>query len=124
MLALYQQAATTCPGLPLTGLAAIGNLESARDTSDLPGVHSGANSAGAEGSMQMELGTFRRARRSRAARRCGAAHLLRPYRSRLRGSPRPVCANGTTNGTDLAAVLFAYNHSEAYVSEVLDLARS
>lgn len=48
MLGLYEQAATTCPGLPWTVLAAIGTVESSNGTSDLPGVHSGANFAGAE----------------------------------------------------------------------------
>jgi hypothetical protein len=48
MLSLYQHAATTCPGLPWTVLAAIGTVESDNDQSNLPGVHSGANSAGAE----------------------------------------------------------------------------
>ena len=48
MLTLYRQAANTCPGLPWTVLAAIGTVESANGTSNLPGVHSGANFAGAE----------------------------------------------------------------------------
>ena len=56
MLALYQQAATTCPGLPWTVLAAIGTVESANGTSDLPGVHSGANYAGAEVIYGSDLG--------------------------------------------------------------------
>src|SRR5581483_9219181 len=51
MLLLYQQAATTCPGLPWTVLAAIGTVESGNGTSNLPGVHSGSNAAGAEGPM-------------------------------------------------------------------------
>jgi hypothetical protein len=54
MLTLYQQAASTCPGLPWTILAAIGTIESDNGQSNLPGVHSGANSAGAEGPMQFE----------------------------------------------------------------------
>jgi hypothetical protein len=58
MLALYQEAAATCPGLPWTVLAAIGTVESGNGTSDLPGVRSGANSAGAEGPMQFEPATF------------------------------------------------------------------
>jgi hypothetical protein len=57
MLALYQSAATTCPGLPWTVLAAIGTIESDNGQSTLPGVHSGANSAGAEGPMQFEPST-------------------------------------------------------------------
>ena len=48
MLALYQQASSTCVGLPWTVLAAIGTVESDNGLSTLPGVHSGANSAGAE----------------------------------------------------------------------------
>jgi hypothetical protein len=46
MLALYQQASSTCVGLPWTVLAAIGTVESDNGQSTLPGVHSGANSAG------------------------------------------------------------------------------
>jgi hypothetical protein len=49
MLVLYEQAAATCPGLPWTILAAIGTVESDNGQSNLRGVHSGANSAGAEG---------------------------------------------------------------------------
>ena len=48
MLALYRQAAITCPGLPWSVLAAIGTVESANGTSTLPGVKSGQNAAGAE----------------------------------------------------------------------------
>ena len=58
MLALYQEAAATCPGLPWTVLAAIGTVESDNGQSNLPGVHTGANVAGAEGTMQFEPATF------------------------------------------------------------------
>jgi hypothetical protein len=58
MLALYQEAAATCAGIPWTVLAAIGTIESDNGQSDLPGVHSGANAAGAEGPMQFEPATF------------------------------------------------------------------
>jgi hypothetical protein len=60
MLTLYQEAAATCPGLPWTMLAAIGTVESDNGQSNLPGVHSGANAAGAEGPMQFEPRTFAR----------------------------------------------------------------
>lgn len=56
MLALYTQAAATCTGLPWTVLAAIGTVESANGTSTLPGVHSGANPAGAEVIYGWDLG--------------------------------------------------------------------
>lgn len=46
-LALYRAAATTCPRLDWTVLAAIGKIESDHGRSTLPGVHSGANYAGA-----------------------------------------------------------------------------
>jgi hypothetical protein len=58
ILTLYQEAAATCPGLPWTVLAAIGAVESDNEQSNLPGVHSGANAAGAEGMMQFEPTTF------------------------------------------------------------------
>src|ERR1019366_8090480 len=59
MLTLYQAAAAdTCSGLPWTVLAAIGTVESGNGTSDLPGGHAGANSAGAEGPMQFEAPPF------------------------------------------------------------------
>ena len=46
--ALYEAAAATCPGLPWPVLAAIGSIESDNGRSLAPGVHSGANQAGAE----------------------------------------------------------------------------
>ena len=47
-LALYQAAARTCAGLPWNVLAGIGKVESDHGRSTAPGVHSGANYAGAE----------------------------------------------------------------------------
>src|SRR5205807_1037451 len=52
MVALYAEAASTCPGLAWSVLAAVGTVESANGTSTLRGVASGANAAGAEGPMQ------------------------------------------------------------------------
>jgi hypothetical protein len=57
-LVLYQEAAATCEGLPWTVLAAIGTIKSDNGQSDLPGVQSGANAAGAEGPMQFLPATF------------------------------------------------------------------
>lgn len=56
--ALYQEAASTCPGLPWAVLAAIGTVESEQWTVGPSGVHSGANPAGAEAPMQFEPATF------------------------------------------------------------------
>jgi len=55
MLTLCQEAEATCPGLPWTVLAAIGAVESDHGQSAPPGVHTGANSAGAEGPMHALL---------------------------------------------------------------------
>jgi Transglycosylase SLT domain len=57
-LALYMRAAQTCKGLPWAVLAGIGTVESDNGQSNAPGVHSGANYAGAEGPMQFEPPTF------------------------------------------------------------------
>ena len=123
MLTLYQEAATTCPGLPWTVLAAIGTVESGNGTSDLPGVHSGANSAGAEGPMQFEPATFAEYDEPVPP---GGANPPSPYDATdaVYAAARLLCANGAANGANLNAAVFAYNHSETYVSEVLDLASS
>ena len=122
MLALYQAAAATMSrDSPGRSLAAIGTVESANGTSDLPGVHSGANGAGAEGPMQFEPRTF-------------AAYALpvppggvtppSPYdpADAVYAAARMLCANGAAGGTDVPAAVFAYNHDDAYVAEVLSLA--
>ena len=75
-LALYLDAAQTCPGLPWGVLAGIGKVESDNGQSDAPGVHSGANFAGAEGPMQFEPATFAAVRGRR--RPAGAAERVRP----------------------------------------------
>ncbi len=123
MLSLYQEAALTCIGLPWTVLAAIGTVESDNGQSNLPGVHSGANPAGAEGPMQFEPSTF-------AAYDTpvppGGADPPSPYdpTDAVFGAARFLCANGAAGGASLPGAIYAYNHSSAYVSEVLTLAES
>jgi cell wall-associated NlpC family hydrolase len=123
MLTLYEEAAATCPGLPWTVLAAIGAVESDSGQSDLPGVHSGANSAGAEGPMQFLPSTF-----SEYASPVppGGAAPPSPYDATdaVYAAARLLCANGGAGGADLSGAVFAYNHSEAYVAQVLALART
>ena len=123
MLALYQQAAAVCPGLPWTVLAAIGTVESDNGQSTLPGVRSGANPAGAEGDMQELPATF-------AAYASpvppGGANPPSPYdpTDAVYAAARMLCANGAANGADLQAAVLSYNHASWYVAEVLALARS
>ena len=118
---LYQAAAATCPGLPWTVLAAIGTVESNDGTSTLPGVQSGANSAGAEGPMQFEPGTFAR---YAVPIPPGGANPPSPYdpTDAIYAAARDLCANGARDGVDLPGAIFAYNHDDAYVAHVLALA--
>ena len=123
MLALYQDAAATCPGLPWTILAAIGTVESDNDQSTLPGVHSGTNPAGAEGPMQFEPATF--AEYDEPVPPDGADPPS-PYdpADAVFAAARLLCANGASGGTDIAGAVDAYNHSASYVAQVLALAQS
>jgi len=123
MLTLYEQAAATCPGLPWTVLAAIGTVESGNGTSDLPGVHSGANPAGAQGPMQFEPATFAEYDTPVPP---GGASPPSPYdpTDAVYAAARMLCANGARDGADISGAVFAYNHATWYVNEVLSLARS
>src|SRR6266545_3271144 len=104
-LARYQLAAQSCPGLPWTVLAAIGEVESDHGRSTAPGVHSGANSAGAAGPMQMGIGTGP----------AGDAF----WRFAVDGN-----ADGIASPYDPADAVLAYNHADSYVERVLTLAGS
>jgi len=110
-LAAYQLGAQACPGLSWTVLAAIGKVESDHGRSDLPGVRAGANPAGAEGPMQMLAATFREY----------AAPGGSPYAiaDAALAAARMLCADGGATPAGLRAAIWAYNHSEAYVDDVL-----
>jgi len=123
MLSLYEVAATTCPGLPWTVLAAIGTVESDNGQSNLPGVHSGANAAGAEGPMQFEPATF--AAYDEPVPPGGVAPPS-PYdpTDAVYAAARFLCANGASGGANVSGAIYAYNHSSSYVAQVLALAQS
>jgi len=123
MLSLYQAAAATCPGLPWTVLAAIGTVESGNGTSSRPGVHSGANGAGAEGPMQFEPATFASYDQPVPP---GGADPPSPYDApdAVYAAARLLCADGAAGGADISRAVFAYNHSASYVTQVLALAQS
>ena len=118
-LAWYMAAARTCPGLPWAVLAGVGTVESGNGQSDAPGVHSGANFAGAEGPMQFEPATF-------AVYATGPDTPLSPYdpQDAILTAARMLCADGVRGGTQagIEQAIFAYNHASWYVSEVLDWA--
>jgi cell wall-associated NlpC family hydrolase len=123
VLVLYQQAAASCPGLPWTVLAAIGTIESDNGQSNLPGVHAGANSAGAEGLMQFLPATFAEYAEPVPT---GGADPPSPYdpTDAVYAAARLLCANGAAGGADIPGAIFAYNHSTSYVQQVLALAQS
>ncbi|GGM80950.1 hydrolase Nlp/P60 [Longimycelium tulufanense] len=122
-LALYQQAAATCPGLDWSILAAIGKIETNHGRLNAPGVHSGENFAGAGGPMQFLQPTFD----SVVAR-----HPIPPGGSTPPSRYNPhdaiyaaafyLCGNGARDGRDLYGAIFAYNHADWYVSQVLNQA--
>ncbi len=119
-LTLYLQAAPTCPGLDWTVLAAIGKVESDHGRSELPGVRKGANSAGAQGPMQFEPATFS----SVIARHplpAGRDRPPSPYNPQdaIYAAAAYLCDSGARNGRDLIGAIYAYNHADWYVSEVL-----
>ena len=121
MLGLYQAAtAAACPAMPWQVLAAIGTVESDNGTSDLPGVTSGANPAGAEGVMQFEPQTFDEYALPVPP---GGANPPSPYdpTDAVWAAARMHCANGADSG-DVRGAIYAYNHSLAYVEAVWDLA--
>jgi cell wall-associated NlpC family hydrolase len=120
-LALYQQAAATCPGLSWTVLAAIGTVESDNGQSTLPGVKLGANAAGAMGPLQMLGPTFAAYDQPVPP---GGANPPSPYdpTDAVYAAARMLCVNGGRNDTNLTQAVWDYNHSQSYVTEVLDLA--
>ena len=117
-LAWYMAAAKTCPGLPWSVLAGIGEVESDHGRSALPGVRSGSNSAGAEGPMQFEPATF-----GQFAVNADPGQPLSPYdpADAIYTAAAMLCASGARGGSPagLQNAVFAYNHAQWYVSEVM-----
>jgi peptidoglycan DL-endopeptidase CwlO len=120
-LAWYMNAAQTCPGLPWAVLAGIGTVESGNGQSDAPGVHSGANFAGAEGPMQFEPATF-----AAYAVDADPDAALTPYdpADAIYTAAAMLCADGARGGTQagIRQAINAYNHATWYVDEVLSWA--
>ena len=115
----YMDAARTCPGLPWSVLAGIGTVESGNGQSTATGVHSGANFAGAEGPMQFEPATF-------AEYAAGPDQPLSPYdpADAIYAAAAMLCASGARGGSasGIEQAVFAYNHAQWYVSEVMSWA--
>jgi hypothetical protein len=113
-LQLYQDATAACPGLNWTVLAGIGKVESNHGRSNLPGVHSGQNSAGAMGPMQFLAGTW-------AAFGQGG-NVYDPVDA-IPAAARYLCSNGAGDPAKLRDAIWHYNHANWYVDQVLGWAQ-
>ncbi|MCI3928806.1 C40 family peptidase [Streptomyces sp. AN091965] len=124
-LGLYRQAATTCPGLDWSVLAAIGKIETDHGRSSLPGVHSGANPAGARGPMQFLTPTFRQVV-ARHPPPPGGARPPSPYNPHdaIHSAAAYLCDSGARGGRHLHRAVFTYNRASWYVAQVLQQAHT
>ncbi|HEX2041499.1 MAG TPA: lytic murein transglycosylase, partial [Acidimicrobiales bacterium] len=118
-LDLYQRAATTCPGLSWTVLAAIGSIESSHGRSTAPGVRDGANFAGAMGPMQFLGPTW--AAYGVDGNKDGKRDVYFADDAVL-GAANYLCASGAGDPARLPDAIWAYNHADWYVDQVLVLA--
>ncbi|HEV2241339.1 MAG TPA: lytic transglycosylase domain-containing protein [Streptosporangiaceae bacterium] len=116
-LQLFQEsAARYCPELSWTVLAAIGQIESA------DGTNVGPSPAGALGPMQFLPSTWA-VWGIDGFGQTGPPDIMNPYDA-VPSAARYLCAAGASQGrSGLAAAIFAYNHADWYVTEVLALAR-
>lgn len=119
-LARYMDAAATCPGLAWSVLAAIGKTESDHGRSTLPGVHSGANYAGAQGPMQFLSPTFQSVIVKHPLPKGGATPPS-PYNPHdaVYAAASYLCDSGARDGKDIPRAIKTYNHDDSYVSQVL-----
>jgi hypothetical protein len=110
MLRLYVTAATRCPGLPWTVLAAIGKVES--DHGRGPEV----SPAGAEGPMQFLPATW--ARYGVDGDGDGVASIW-DAADAVPAAADLLCADGGGDPARLAGAIFQYNPADSYVRAVL-----
>ena len=114
---LYQEsAARYCPGLSWTVLAAIGEVESGN------GANVGPSSAGALGPMQFMPSTWQ-VWGTDGFGNTGAPNIMNPFDA-VPSAAGMLCADGAAKGgSSLYGAIFAYNHADWYVNEVLAIAR-
>ena len=119
---LYVAAARVCPGLDWSILAAIGKIETDHGRLDAPGVTSGENFAGAGGPMQFLEPTFAGVLGRHALPPGGATPPSRynPHDA-VHAAAFYLCDSGAPQ--DIYKAIFAYNHADWYVRDVLTQAR-
>jgi membrane-bound lytic murein transglycosylase B len=116
-LSLYRAGAATCPGMPWTLLAAVGQVESGH------GRSTGPSSAGAQGPMQFLPGTF--ASYAVDGGRDGRTDISDPADA-IFSAARYLCTLGAAGNTPAGVqkALFGYNHAQWYVDLVLSVQNS
>jgi len=113
-LAWYKAASTTCPGLPWTVLAAIGQVESGH------GRNPSTSSSGAMGPMQFLPSTF--AAYAVDGDHDGTASIMDPADA-IYTAAHYLCADGAGHGPGaLGNAILHYNHAIWYEQMVLKLA--
>ncbi|MCF6475328.1 lytic transglycosylase domain-containing protein [Nonomuraea sp. MG754425] len=115
-LELYKAAATRCPGLSWTVLAAIGQVESGH------GRNNGPSSAGALGPMQFMPATWKHYGVDGDGD--GEKDIWSPYDA-VPGAANYLCANKAGQGGEkLRKAIWFYNHSWDYVNKVMSIAEA
>jgi hypothetical protein len=104
-----------CPGMSWTVLAAIAQIESG------DGQNNGPSSAGALGPMQFMPSTWAIWGMD-AFGETGAPDIMNPYDA-VPSAAVYLCAAGAGSPATLPSAIFAYNHAQWYVTEVLALAQ-
>jgi cell wall-associated NlpC family hydrolase len=123
-LTLYQQAATVCPGLDWTILAAIGKIETNHGRLNAPGVYNGENQSQAGGPMQFLQSTFDTVvvRHPLPPGWASPPSRYNPHDA-IYAAAYYLCDNGARH-SDLQAAIYAYNHAQWYVRKVLTQAKA
>jgi Transglycosylase SLT domain len=103
-------------------LAAINYVESTFGTSNLAGVHSGTNSAGAAGPMQFLAGTWATEAVNAPGDPPGQPPNIYDEADAVYSAAHYLRDSGAPG--DWPGAIFAYNHSGAYVQQVLSQAAS
>ena len=109
-----RSAATYCPGMSWTVLAAIAEIESG------DGANEGPSSAGAEGPMQFLPSTWAMWGTDGFGQ-TGTPDIWNPLDA-IPSAARLLCASGGGSTAGLSGAIFSYNHATWYVNEVLALA--